>query len=208
VEIKKKLIKMAGDDQKLREDLVREGVLYDGYHPDMESLHVYHSQELRNIIDQIGWPKKSDIGEDGSYAAWIILIHAISTPQLLRDCLPLIKESVEIGEADSRWPAVLEDTICFHERRPQVYGTVFDWDEEGQMSPWDIDEPDTVDERRYSVKLPPLEKQTQNCRAFSKKEGAKAPNDLEQRQKDTQAWREKVGWLMPEEEQNEDPIEE
>jgi hypothetical protein len=60
--------------------------------------------------------------------------HAIGDPQLQSRWLPLLQEAVTKGEAEPAHVAYLEDRICFYERRPQRYGTQFDWDEEGQMS--------------------------------------------------------------------------
>lgn len=192
--LKQQLLDMAEEDRKTRARLAGEGVLYDGYHPDMEEVHVRNAHTLKNIVELYGWPKKSEVGAEAADAAWKVLVHSISVPGLMRKCAPLFKAAAESGEASPLHFAILEDAICFHEGRPQTYGTIFDWDENGEMNPWKIEEPESVDERRESLGMPRLEEDIEKIRESVRGENGKPPEDFEERQRRMEAWRKKAGW--------------
>src|SRR5881409_419910 len=82
---------MARGDLTLREDLARDGSLFQGYHPRMEALHQRHATRLAALIDAHGWPGRSRVGEEGARAAWLILQHAIGNPPLMRRGLTLLQ---------------------------------------------------------------------------------------------------------------------
>jgi hypothetical protein len=65
--------------------------------------------------------------------------HAISLPQFQRQCLALLQAAVTRGEAPAWQVAMLTDRIRILEGRQQLYGTQFDWDANGQMSPLPIE---------------------------------------------------------------------
>lgn len=55
---------MQAADLHLRDELAREGSLFDGYHPRMEELHKHNAGRLREIITVHGWPGESLVGEE------------------------------------------------------------------------------------------------------------------------------------------------
>jgi hypothetical protein len=89
----------------------------------------------------------------------------------------------------------LTDRIRFNERKPQVFGTVFDWDDNGEMSPWEIEDADHVKERRAAVGLPPLDETIRRMRVQAASEGNRHPSDFVARQREIHKWARKVGWL-------------
>ncbi|HET8624943.1 MAG TPA: DUF6624 domain-containing protein [Gemmatimonadales bacterium] len=134
-------------------------------------------------------------GEDGAEAAWRVLQHAIGSPALQRECLPLLEAAAARGDVPASYPALLADRIAFCERRPQRYGTQFDWDRDGHMSVWPIADPETVDQRRAVVGLPPLADAERQIREQAAREGEVRPADYEQRQREIDHWAGRVGWL-------------
>ena len=99
----------------------------------------------RNRPPRSGWPGRSRVGADGARAAWLILQHDIGNPALLRRCLPLVEQAARDGEIPRADAAHLADRICFFEGRPQIYGTQFDWDDDGKLSPCPISDPESVE---------------------------------------------------------------
>src|SRR5207247_48023 len=83
----------------------------------------------------------------GALAAWLILQHAIGNPPLMRRGLTLLRGGVSEGEVSPLEVAMLEDRIRTFEGRPQRYGTQFDWDEHGRLSPLPLEDPAGVDAR-------------------------------------------------------------
>jgi len=78
---------------------------------------------------------------------------------------------VAAEDAPAIHAAFLTDRIRFNERKLQVYGTVCDWDEYGQLSPWAIEDRAGVDQRRATVRLPPLADVVADARAQAAAEG-------------------------------------
>ena len=190
--LKQQLVEMVEEDRRVRAKLDATGELYQGYAPRMAEVHLRNAQALEAIIDRFGWPGKSLVGEEGAHAAWFILQHAIGSPALQRRCLPLLEQAVAQGQAEPAHVAFLADRICSFERRPQRYGTQFDWDEHGQMSPWVLEDPRRVDEYRQSVGLGPLAERVREVREAA---AGAAPPDYQQRQAEILAWSRSVGWL-------------
>jgi hypothetical protein len=110
---------------------------------------------LATIIDKIGWPGRSLVGEDGAHAAWLIVQHADLNRSFQQRCLKLLREAVEAGEAAPVDLAHLTDRVLLAKGRPQRYGTqtiVRD----GRYQPAPIKDKKSVDARRATVGLPPL----------------------------------------------------
>jgi hypothetical protein len=78
-----------------------------------------------------------------------------STPALQRKFCHLLEQAAEKGDVPKRQIAFLTDRILFNEGKAQVYGTVLDWDEHGELS-CSISDPESVDARRREIGLPPL----------------------------------------------------
>ncbi len=194
-ELRRRLLQMVEEDGRIRAELTATGELFRGYAPRMAVVHSRNAREFAGMIEQHGWTGKSLVGADGAEAAWLILQHSIGDPELQRKCLPLLKEAVARGDVPPAHAAYLEDRICFFERRPQRYGTQFDWDEEGRMSPWALEDPERVDEYRRAVDLPPLAERLEQARKATAGEGESKPADLKKRQEEMLQWAKSVGWL-------------
>ncbi len=193
--LQKDILDMAEEDHRVRAELVTSGALFQGYNSRMAEVHQRNAQRLDAIIEQHGWPGNSLVGEEAADAAWLVLQHAIGNPVLQRKCLPLLRESAKLGEIKAFQVACLEDRICVFEGRPQRYGTQFDWDESGMMSPHPLQEPQQVDSYRQSVGLGPLSEKTEEMRLRAAAEGHEYPRNFQKRQKEKDDWARSVGWL-------------
>ena len=89
---------------------------------------------------------------------------------------------------------MLEDRIRFFEGRPQRYGTQFDWDAEGKLSPGDVEDPHRLDERRRAIGLPPLAEQMAEARSRATSEGEQPPPDHKAYARARDEWAASVGW--------------
>lgn len=190
----KKLLEMARLDERVRSDLARRGVLFDGYHAEMEQVHNANADCLAGMIDEHGWPSKSLVGDEAAAAAWLIVQHAISKPGFQRSCLELLKDEAEKGLVEPRLIALLQDRIHVFEGKLQIYGTQFDWDDHGELSPKPIRDPENVNALRRAVGLPPLEEVVDQMRRRAAQEGDKAPVDIREREAKFLQWAKKVGW--------------
>lgn len=190
--LRDRLVAMASRDLKTRERLASDGTLFDGYHPEMEAVHEENARELEMVIEAHDWPTSELVGEDGAEAAWLVAQHAIGLPQFQRKCLRLVEAAVAAGKAPAWQMAMMLDRIRTFEGRPQVFGTSFDWDESGELSPRPIENPGDVDLRRASIGLEPLETAIVKHRTRNTME--QKPADLAERQKRMDDWAHEVGW--------------
>jgi hypothetical protein len=191
-ELRRKLLSMAEEDGRVRAELAATGELFQTYAPRMAEVHGRNARALESFIEEHGWPGKSLVGDDGAQAAWLVLQHAIGEPALQRKCLPVLRDAAARGETEPAHAAYLEDRIRFFERRPQRYGTQLDWDDQGRLTPWLLEDPDNVDEHRRSVGLEPLADSLQQARADSQEP---PPPDLNKRRQQMEVWAKNVGWL-------------
>ena len=193
--LRQELLDLVGEDRRVREELDRDGSLYQGYDARMREVHERNAGHLERIIRANGWPGIHLAGRDGAEAAWRIAHHAIAMPQFQRRCLKLLQGAVARGDADAQHAARLDDRIAFNERRPQKYGTQFDWDEKGRMSPYTLDDPKAVDRRRRAIGMTPLDEHIATMRESWRKSNETPPADWHARQREIEAWAIAHGWL-------------
>jgi hypothetical protein len=188
------LIQMAREDMELRNTLASGDALFNYYHPEMKAVHDRNAKRLDEIVQQYGWPGKSQVGEEAAHAAWLILQHAIAHPELQRKCFPLLVQQVEAGEMSPVEMAMLEDRIRCFEGRPQRFGTQFDWDDNKLMSPLPMDDVNLVEERRKKIGLPPMSEEIIAKRKET--EDSKEPPPLNYRSYVTEKeeWLKANGW--------------
>ena len=112
----------------------------------------------------------------------------------MKKCVALLESAVNENKADSKNLACLSDRIAVFEDKPQLYGTQFDWDENGNLSPTRFDNLTKVNERRKSIELNTLEEQTEIIRRQAKSENQSPPSDFKKRQQEIEEWKRNVGW--------------
>src|ERR1700745_1954231 len=64
---------------------------------------------IRQVTAEHGGPGRSDVGDDGAQAAWLLVQHADADPAFQRECLGLLAAAVDEGEAHRPHPALLTD---------------------------------------------------------------------------------------------------
>ena len=188
------LLAMLERDQVVREDLVRCGTLFESYDRRMEEVHLENAAGLEAILSRHGWPDAERFGADGQTAAWTILMHSISRPDLMRRGRELLAASVEAGSTPRHLLARLEDRIQTLEGEPQTYGTILDWDEEGVLRCLPIRDEDTVDARRAAVGLPPLDEDLARRRLAARTSGEVPPADPSRKAREYEEWLRRTGW--------------
>jgi hypothetical protein len=178
-QIPKELIALAEYDLTVRERLLKENKLTQGYNPEMERVHKANAIRLKEIIDLIGWPTISKVGAEASEAAWLIVQHSIGEPDFMRRCYTLMSELA--ADINPQNLAYLYDRICYFEGKPQKYGTQYD---KGVMYP--VENKIEVNDLRKKIKLKPLLEDTIV--------GVSPSNNFEDLHKDEgfHAWRKKL----------------
>lgn len=193
--IAKKIIDLKNADLALRDKLVQSGQLSKGYDEEMKELHGRNAKILNDIIGTIGYPTIDKVGKEANEATWLVIQHSIEQPEFMKKCVELLKSAVIENKADPKSLAYLTDRIAVFEGKPQFYGTQFDWDENGNLSPNLFDDLTKVNERRKSIGLNTLEEQTQIIRQQAINENQSPPADFEKRKQEIEEWKRNVGWM-------------
>jgi hypothetical protein len=149
-------------DQKYRLEFSKLNEKYGWNSKEVKSLmKIMAEQDAANklivtaILDQYGWLGKEEIGEEGNSTLFLVIQHADHTTQL--KYLPMMREAVKNGKAESSGLALLEDRVALGQQKRQIYGSQVEQDPITQayiVSP--LEDPDNVDKRRAEVGLEPL----------------------------------------------------
>lgn len=188
------LLTMASEDLRVRSELAADGSLFGDYHPRMRAVHEANAARLAAILRERGWPGEPQVGVAGAKAAWLIVQHAIAQPAFQRRALEALRDAAKRGDIPPVQIAMLEDRIRTLEGRPQRYGTQFDWDEQGELSPLPLEDPAGVDERRRSVGLGSLAEAAREHRAAAVASGETPPMDWLAHRRRMEEWLREVGW--------------
>ena len=169
-EISKLLIEMGLEDQRMRVGFQdpRSAVKFDS------KIDRRNTEKLKHIIAKIGWPTISKVGEEASYAAWLITQHADHDIYFQEKCLELMlqeKDDVLLSNL-----AYLTDRAAVNKGKLQVYGTQFYKNRRGNIIPRPIKNPNMLDKRRQQMGLESFSKYEQKMKGeYTWKKGYKNP---------------------------------
>jgi len=131
------------------------------------SIDVKHTARMQQIVADIGWPTISKVGERASQMAWLLVQHADHDRDFQRACLALMRAQAA-GEVSPQNIAYLEDRVRVGEGRPQLYGTQFHANAQGELEPFPIENQEQVDTRRAEVGLGTLAEYTATMQTYRK----------------------------------------
>ena len=170
--LRAELLARVAADQKVRKE--RPAAPTREYISAMMAIDRANSARMRQIITVHGWPGKSAVGEDGSYAAWLLVQHAPN--DLQEQALVLLSDAVRRGDASPANLAYLTDRVRMHRGEPQLYGTQYRYFPDTGLVMHEVADPERLDERRASVGLGPHAEADARMRAFhAAKDGDERP---------------------------------
>lgn len=154
--LRKELLQMWAEDQRVR-FLLREKVteLNDNwgapqlgpFYKAVEYTDSLHYKRVQFIIDEGGWPKISEVGKDGSFAAWAIVQHSniIAFQETCVNAMESLIKHVEVNPTDY---ANLVDRVRFNKKEKQIYGQA--------AKGYPIEDEVNLDNRRKEIGLMPM----------------------------------------------------
>ena len=122
-----------------------------------DTVDAKHTERMKQIVAEIGWPTVSKVGVDGASNAWLLVQHADHDADFQEQCLKLMKEA-PADEVNITDIAYLTDRVCVNRGRGQLYGTQFT-QEDGKHIPRTIEDEANIDARRAEVGMGPLSEQ-------------------------------------------------
>lgn len=108
--------------------------------------------KVKKILDEKGWVGKDKVGAQANSALFLVIQHSDLETQ--KKYLPMMKEAVAKGNADSGSLALLIDRIEIREGRKQIYGSQIGTNPNNKTQyVLPLIDPDNVDKRRTEVGL-------------------------------------------------------
>jgi tetratricopeptide (TPR) repeat protein len=159
--LQNKLLTIFDEDQKYRMQVGEVGQKY-GFESKeikalwktMEEKDSLNLLEVKAILDQYGWVGEDKVGSQANSTLFLVIQHADLPTQ--QKYLPMMRQAVKAGKAQSSALALLEDRVALGEKRRQTYGSQIGEDSTGTSYVLPLDDPDNVDKRRAAVGLGPL----------------------------------------------------
>jgi hypothetical protein len=148
-EIAREINDMYEKDQEMREGALKNPDVWDF------ELDKKHTRRVKEIIEHIGWPTASKVGEETAHNTWLLVQHADLDIEFQKQCLGLMGQEIA-GEVRLQDIAYLIDRIRTNENQPQLYGTQFT-EIDGKSIPLSIEDEKHVDDRRKEMELGILE---------------------------------------------------
>lgn len=115
-----------------------------------------HTERMKDIVAQHGWPTHDLAGKDGARAAWLIVQHS-PDHGFQKKCLNLLEQAVKDKQASKEDLAYLTDRVLVHEGKEQLYGTQFYLDKQGKYGPQPIKDRKNLNKRRKEMGMEQFE---------------------------------------------------
>lgn len=112
------------------------------------------TRELKQIVQEKGWPTIALVGIKASNAAMLILIHT-ADHAWQRQLLPQLEQLADANKIDPSNAATLIDKELVSEGKLQRYGTQFKV-VNGEMAMYGVEDPAGLDQQRAKAMLPPM----------------------------------------------------
>jgi hypothetical protein len=157
--LRKELLTLVEQDQKLRNEMIKSGV----DHPDkaimarLDALDSQNTARMRSIIKKFGWPSADLVGWDGTEAAFTLVQHAAHSLQ--KELFSLLTTKFKAGIIRGPNYALFVDRVLVDDGKPQVYGSKakpFEQWKNGEPVLYPIADEANVDKRRAEVGLSSL----------------------------------------------------
>lgn len=111
---------------------------------------------IEQILEKHGWLSPEEIGSKANSTLFLVIQH--SNQETQEKYLPMMKQAVKEGKANSRSLALLEDRVGLGKGELQVYGSQIGTDQEtGERYVLPLIDPENVNERRAKVGLGSIE---------------------------------------------------
>lgn len=121
---------------------------------EMAKIDAAHEVRMTQIINEHGWPDAEMVGLKGTQAMWLLVQHA--SPQLLKKCLPYMKQAAERNELLWATVALSIDRDLLYDGKKQLYGSQLHMSQSGSYETYPVEDEANLDARRRQVGLGPI----------------------------------------------------
>lgn len=152
--LREQLLQMRTKDQTARGFIPGPSASKQGLGQSLAATDVQLTIELKQIVDQKGWPTISLVGIEASNAAMLVLTHTPDHAWQLQ-LLPTLAQLADAGKIDPSGLALVVDKELVSEGQLQRYGSQFKA-VNGGMAMYGVEDPDGLDKRRATALLSPM----------------------------------------------------
>jgi hypothetical protein len=154
VPLRNQLLEMRNRDQAARGFVAAPSASTKELTQSLPSTDAQLTVELKQIVDQKGWPTISLVGIEASNAAMLILTHTPDHAWQLQ-LLPTLEQLADANKIDPSSLALVVDKELVSEGKLQRYGSQFKA-VNGGMAMYGVEDPDRLDQRRAASLLSPM----------------------------------------------------
>ncbi|PQJ20818.1 DUF6624 domain-containing protein [Tenacibaculum sp. SG-28] len=124
-----------------------------------DSVFTTHQKRLNQIFDTFGFVGFDLVGQEGSQNFWLMVQHCDHNKDFQIAVLEKMEIAVTKGNAQPSNYGLLLDRVLINTNKKQIYGTQVTYNfKTGQAYPQPLKDSTSVNERRKSIGLEPLEK--------------------------------------------------
>ncbi|MEZ7500770.1 hypothetical protein QO200_18810 [Flavobacterium sp. Arc3] len=160
--LQKELLEILKEDQEIRNQYFSAQKKYGYQGKEMDSLgkimvlkDSLNLKRIVKILDEKGWAGKDVVGQQANQTVFLVIQH--SNLKIQQRYLPMMREAVKKGNANSDSLALLEDRVALRQGRKQIYGSQVGTNPVTKTQyVLPLEDPDNVDKRRAEVGLDPL----------------------------------------------------
>jgi hypothetical protein len=151
--LRDQLLQMRNRDQMARGFIAASAAMKES-HESLAATDAQLTLELKQIVDQKGWPTISMVGIEASNAAMLVLTHTADHAWQLQ-LLPVLEGLADAAKIDPSGLALVVDKELVSEGKLQRYGSQFKA-VNGGMAMYGVEDPDRLDQRRAEALLSPM----------------------------------------------------
>jgi hypothetical protein len=124
----------------------------------MSQIDSSNRKVLKQIYEKYGFLGFDKVGKKGANNFWLLLQHCDRDVNFQEEVLKMMKQEVELKNADAKNYAYLIDRVKRNTNQMQIYGTQAQLNKEGtSYEPQPVIEPENLNKRRYEVGLESIE---------------------------------------------------
>jgi hypothetical protein len=151
--LRDQLLQMRTRDQMARGFIVPSAAMKES-NQSLSSIDAQLTSELKEIVNQKGWPTMALVGIEASNSAMLVLTHTPDHAWQLQ-LLPVLEQLADDAKIDPSGLALVVDKELVSEGKLQRYGSQFK-SVNGGMAMYGVEDPDRLDQRRAQALLSPL----------------------------------------------------
>ncbi|MDA9774269.1 hypothetical protein N9B82_04865 [Saprospiraceae bacterium] len=159
LELSKEIDKMANADQQMQINMLtffNAPEELEQVKKTRDQVYALNAKRAQEILTQYGYPDYNLVGKKSSDNFYTILSHASAFPEIKKDAIKKMKNSIKMDNFQIDQYANLVDMTAFENKEPLIYGNIVKFKSNGQAYVENLVDSIHVDQRRVEIGLDSL----------------------------------------------------